>query len=59
MNQQKLRPYQFGASCGTVLESNTQELDLDQLMKLADDRMYSEKLRRKCVRGEPRESHAS
>ena len=59
LNQQKLRPYQFGASCGTVLESNTQELDLDQLMKLADDRMYSEKLRRKCVRGEPRESHAS
>ena len=59
LNQQKLRPYQFGASCGTVLESNTQELDLDRLMKLADDRMYSEKLRRKCVRGEPRESHAS
>ena len=59
LNQQKLRPYQFGASCGTVLESNTQELDLDQLMKLADDRMYSEKLRRKCVRGKPRESHAS
>ncbi|WP_295089233.1 GGDEF domain-containing protein [uncultured Ruminococcus sp.] len=55
LNEQKLRPYQFGASCGTVLESITEDLDLDRLMKLADDRMYSEKLRRKCVRGEHRE----
>lgn len=59
LNQQKLRPYQFGASCGTVLESNGRDLDLDRLMKLADDRMYSEKLRRKCVRGKPRESQGS
>lgn len=43
VNETSGKPYQIGASCGTEMGMIDNNLDLDALLKAADDKMYSNK----------------
>ncbi len=56
INEQSGKPYQIGASCGTDIAVIDNELDLDALLRTADDKMYSnkEEHHRGVIRARPR-----
>lgn len=53
-NQAINKPYSLGASCGTEMGRLTANIDIDDLMKKADDKMYTQKAKRKSLRNTSR-----
>lgn len=53
-NQEIDKPYSLGASCGTEMARLVPNIDIDDLMKRADDKMYTQKAKRKSLRNTSR-----
>lgn len=51
LNERMQKPYCIGASCGIEYCPYTEQTDIDELMKSADDKLYVDKARHKCLRG--------
>ncbi len=51
LNESIEKPYSIGASCGIEYCHFTDTTDVDQLMKSADNKLYVDKARHKCLRG--------
>lgn len=45
------KEYCIGASCGFEIAKYTEGMDIDVVMKAADDQLYLDKARHKCLRG--------
>lgn len=54
MNQEMQKPYSIGASCGIEYCAYNDDTDIDQLMKSADNKLYVDKARHKCLRSSKR-----
>lgn len=51
LNAKSGKPYSIGASCGIEYCIYNETTDIDQLMKSADNKLYVDKARHKCLRG--------
>ncbi len=51
LNANTGKPYSIGASCGLEYCAYSEVTDIDQLMKSADNKLYVDKARHKCLRG--------
>ncbi len=51
LNANSGKPYSIGASCGIEYCVYSENTDIDQLMKSADNKLYVDKARHKCLRG--------
>lgn len=51
LNTSSEKPYSIGASCGIEYCAYSETTDIDQLMKSADNKLYVDKARHKCLRG--------
>lgn len=49
-NAASQKPYQVESSIGFCIKPLSNDIDLDQMIKIADDRMYEDKVRRKKTR---------
>ncbi|MGN1404127.1 MAG: diguanylate cyclase domain-containing protein [Ruminococcus sp.] len=49
-NASSQKPYQVESSIGFCIQPLSKDIDLDQMIKIADDRMYEDKVRRKKTR---------
>ncbi len=51
LNETMEKPYSIGASCGIEYCAYSEITDIDQMMKTADNKLYVDKARHKCLRG--------
>ena len=51
LNANSGKPYSIGASCGIEYCAYSETTDIDHLMKSADNKLYVDKARHKCLRG--------
>lgn len=54
LNKRMQKPYLIGASCGIEYCTYTEQTDIDELMKSADDKLYVDKASHKCLRSTKR-----
>lgn len=55
LNEESGKEYEIGASCGTEIDAVTDNMDIDEIMKKADDKMYERKAHTRHFRGRPRD----